>query len=152
MELFKRYEELTGIVERMNEEAVKRADIPYIRLHDYVHYRDVKDFLTAYVRRLRLSDEEKAALLEFCYRDTLDMKARIGERDLYAFTFRYFKAMVYRTGNLDTPDDCGEKLDMDRFGPYRAAREKQRRGETLTPAEEETLRYTEEKILASMKL
>ena len=152
MELFERFEELSGIVERMNEEAVKRPDLPYIRLHDYVHYRDVKDFLLSYIRRLRLSDEEKSALLEFCYRDTLEMKSRIGERDLYAFTFRYFKSMVYRTGNLDTPDDCVEKLDMDRFGPYRSAREKQWRGEKLTPAEEKTLRYTEEKVLRSMKL
>lgn len=31
--------------------------------------------------------------------------------------------MTYRIGNLDTPDDCVEKLDMDILSPYRSARE-----------------------------
>lgn len=45
--------------------------------------------------------------------------------------------MTYRIGNLDTPDDCVEKLDMDILSPYRSAREKQWRGEALTPQERE---------------
>ena len=44
--------------------------------------------------------------------------------------------MTYRTGNLDTPDDCVAKLDMDLMNEYRAVREKEARGEALTPAEE----------------
>lgn len=32
--------------------------------------------------------------------------------------------MTYRAGNLDTPDDCVEKRDMDILLPYRPAREK----------------------------
>ena len=135
MDLFERFEQLTSVMEAMNAEATKQADIPYIRLHDYVHYCDVKTFLHDYARRLRLNPAERESLLAFCFRDTLEIKSRIGERDLYAFTFHYFKSMVYRTGNLDTPDDCVEKLDMDRFGPYRAAREKEARGEELTAEE-----------------
>lgn len=34
------------------------------------------------------------------------------------------KSMTYRAGNLDTPDDCVEKRDMDILLPYRPAREK----------------------------
>ncbi len=150
MELFERYEELTAHIDLMNAQATAGAAIPYIRLHDYVHYCDVKTFLHDYARRLPMSAEDKASLLLFCYRDTLDMKGRIGERDLYAFTFRYFKSMIYRTGNLDTPDDCVEKLDMDRFAPYRAAREKQWQGLPLTADEQKTLEYAEKKILNSM--
>ena len=152
MDLFARYDELTDIIERMNAEAVKRNDLPYIRLHDYVHYMDVKDFLQAYTRRLRLSAEERSSLLRFCCRDTLELKTRAGERDLYALTFHYFKAMVVRTGNLDTPDDCVEKLDMDRFVPYRNAREKQWRNAVLSREESDTLTFTEKKILGSMKV
>ena len=152
MDTFERFEELSACVEQMNAEAARQADLPYIRLHDYVHYCDVKTFLHDYARRLRLTDEERQALLRFCFRDTLERKAYIGERDLYAYTFRYFKCMVVRTGNLDTPDDCVEKLDMDRFGPYRSAREKQWQGLPLTQAEQELLAYTEQKILNSMKL
>ena len=152
MDLYERYEALTAVVESMNAEATHADDIPYIRLHEYVHYCDVKVFLHAYARRLRLGDAENAALLDFCYRDTLELKSCIAERDLYAFTYHYFKSMVYRTGNLDTPDDCVEKLDMDRFGPYRAAREKQWRGEPLSDKEQDLLTDTEKKILESMRL
>ena len=152
MDLFERFDQLTAVMEGMNAEAAKKADIPYIRLHDYAHYCDVKIFLHDYARRLRLSAEDARSLLDFCYRDTLEIKSRIGERDLYAFTFRYFKSMVYRTGNLDTPDDCVEKLDMDLFGPYRAAREKQWRGETLDAEEERLLDDTEAAVLRDMRL
>ena len=150
--MFARFEELSSRVEEMNAEATQKANIPYIRLHDYVHYCDVKIFLHAYARRLRMSEEERMSLLAFCYRDTLALKARIGERDLYAFTFHYFKSMVCRTGNLDTPDDCVEKLDTDRFGPYRAAREKQWAGDKLSGGEEEVLEYAEKKILGAMNV
>ena len=152
MDLFDRFDQLTGIIDRMNHEAVHQADIPYIRVHDYTHYCDVRVFLSACTRRLRLSVPVFKDLLAFCYRDTLEIKARIGERDLYAFTFRYFKNMVYRTGNLDTPDDCVEKLDMDLFAPYRAAREKQWRGEALTDAEAELLGRVERDAVRAMKL
>ena len=152
MDLFERFEQLTSVMEAMNAEATKQADIPYIRLHDYVHYCDVKTFLHDYARRLRLNPAERESLLAFCFRDTLEIKSRIGERDLYAFTFHYFKSMVYRTGNLDTPDDCVEKLDMDRFGPYRAAREKQWRGETLTEEENHLLSDTEAAVQRAMRV
>ena len=152
MDLFERFEQLTSVMEAMNAEATKQADIPYIRLHDYVHYCDVKTFLHDYARRLRLNPAERESLLAFCFRDTLEIKSRIGERDLYAFTFHYFKSMVYRTGNLDTPDDCVEKLDMDRFGPYRATREKQWRGETLTEEENHLLSDTEDAVLRAMRV
>lgn len=152
MERFERFEELSAIIEGMNAEAVEKAEIPYIRLHDYVHYCDVKTFLHAYTRRLRLSKEERESLLFFCYRDTLELKNLIGERDLYAFTFRYFKRMVFRTGNLDTPDDCVEKLDMDRFNPYRAAREKSWRGEKLTEEEARLLRDTADTVIRDMRI
>ena len=152
METFERFEELSGVIDRMNAEAARKTDVPYIRLHEYVHYCDVQVFLHAYTRRLRLDEETRKRLLAFCFRDTLEMKSRIGERDLYAFTFHYFKSMVYRTGNLDTPDDCVEKLDMDVFTPYRNAREKQWRGEKPTGEEEKLLQDTERRILAAMRL
>lgn len=152
MELFERYEALSSHIDQMNAEATKKADIPYIRLHDYVHYCDVKTFLHAYTVRLRLSKAETDSLLAFCVRDTLEMKSGTGEIDLYALTFHYFKSMVYRTGNLDTPDDCVEKLDMDRFGPYRAAREKQWAGDELTEEEQTLLDYTRTKILGQVRL
>ena len=141
-----RYEELDALIRMMNEEAVKSDGIPYIRPHEYAHYRDIRDFLHDYTRKLLLPEEERRSLTRFCFRDTLEMKNRMGNRDLSTVTFHYFKSMVYRTGNLDTPDDCTEKLDMDLFGPYRAAREKQWRNEELSPAESEILRNTEAKI------
>lgn len=138
MELFDRFEELTGVIARMNSEAASQQDVPYIRLHDYVHYCDLQMFLHAYTRRLRLSAEKQAELLAFCYQDTLRLKNIIGPVELYTFTFHYLKCMTYRTGNLDTPDDCVEKLDMERFDRYRLAREKEWRGEALS-AEEQAL-------------
>ncbi len=135
MELFDRYEEVNAVIEGMNRQATAQHDIPYIRLHDYVHYCDVKTFLYAYTRRLRLSETERKELLAFCYEDTLRLKNTLGNVDLYAFTYHYLKCMTYRTGNLDTPDDCVEKLDMERFGRYRQAREKQWRDEPLTAEE-----------------
>ena len=150
MELFERYEELSAAIARMNAEAVRDGEKPYLRLHDYVHYCDVQTFLHAYTRRLRLSDAERASLLRFCYKDTLRLKGSLGAVDLYAFTYHYLKRMTYRTGNLDTPDDCVEKLDMDRFAPYRAAREKEWRGEPLTPAEQSLLADTVRETLAEL--
>ena len=73
--------------------------------------------------------------MAFFYRDTLERKSELGALDLYTFTRQFFKYMTYRIGNLDTPDDCVEKLDMDILSPYRSAREKQWRGEALTPQE-----------------
>lgn len=150
MELFDRFEELSKIVDHMNAEATRNGDVPYLRLHEYIHYCDVKLFLFGYTRRLRMSGEERAALLRFCYQDTLGLKSRIGHRDLYTFTFHYLKRMTYRTGNLDTPDDCVEKLDMERFTPYRLAREAQWRGETLSPQRSALLKNTVCEILREM--
>ena len=118
MELFERFEELSRVIDQMNEQAVQKRDVPYVRLHDYVHYCDVQTFFHAYTRRLRLPLEKEKALFDFCYRDTLERKSEIGQTDLYAFTYHYFKNMTYRTGNLDTPDDCVEKLDLDLFDYY----------------------------------
>ena len=151
MELFERFEELNEIIAQMNQQAVDEAGVPYLRLHEFVHYMDVKVFLHAYARRLRLSAAQRDDLLQFCYEDTLDWKSRIGMMDLYAFTYRYFKHMTFRTGNLDTPDDCVEKLDLDRFTPYRKAREKQWRREKLTPEEVQLVENFLAMILADMK-
>ena len=134
MDQFARFEELTAHIERMNREATENRDLPYIRLQEYSHYCAVKTFLRDYTGRLRLTQAEKEELLRFCYADTLRLRGRIGSYDLYAFTFHYLKGMTYRTGNLDTPDDCVAKLDMDLMNEYRAVREKEARGEALTPA------------------
>lgn len=140
MELFERFEELSRTIERMNAQAVGEKGIPYILLHDYVHYCDVQTFFRAYTRRLRLPKEQEKALLAFCYRDTLERKSEIGATDLYPFTYQFFKGMTYRTGNLDTPDDCVEKLDLDLLTPYRQAREKEWRGEALSAQEQALLK------------
>ena len=151
MDLFDRYDQLTRTIDQMNHEAVLAADVPYIRLHDYVHYCDVKAFLFAYIRPLRLSPETVKDILAFCCRDLMEIKSRHGECDLYALTYHYFKSLVYRTGNLDTPDDCVEKLDMDRFAPYRAAREKAWHGDPLTAPEEDCLRRVEQEAVSSIR-
>ncbi len=135
MKLFERFDELAQRIDRMNREAVQRCDIPYIRLHDFTHYMDLKVFFDAYTRRLRLPKEQSDALFAFIYEDTQAIKREHPKADLYLCTFAYFKHMVYRTGNLDTPDDCVEKLDLELFEPYRAARSKQMRDERLSDAE-----------------
>ena len=89
MELFERFDELSRTVDAMNAEATHNACIPYLRLHEYIHYCDVKLFLFGYTRRLCMSEAERTSLLRFCYEDTLLLKSRIGNRDLYAFTFHY---------------------------------------------------------------
>ena len=86
--------------------------------------------------------------MAFFYRDTLERKSELGALDLYTFTRQFFKYMTYRIGNLDTPDDCVEKLDMDILSPYRSAREKQWHGEALTPQERELLDKTVQSVLA----
>ena len=149
---FERYEQLSAFVEEMNAQAMNQWDIPYLRLHDYLHYCDVKTFLLAYTRRLRLKESETQDLLAFCFRDTLELKNGLGNVDLYAFTYHYFRKMCYRTGNLDTPDDCVEKLDLERFGAYRQAREKQWRGEGLSDEERAILDRTVKDALMSLKL
>lgn len=63
MELFERFEDLSRVIDQMNEQAVQERDVPYVRLHDYVHYCDVQTFFHAYTRRLRLPQEEEKALL-----------------------------------------------------------------------------------------
>lgn len=148
MTLFDRFEELSRVIGDMNAQAVRSRDIPFVLLHDYVHYCDVKTFFQACTRPLRLPGEQAAALLQFFYRDTLERKKEIGATDLYTFTYQFFKFMTLRTGNLDTPDDCVEKLDLDILAPYRAAREKEWRGEALTPEEATLLCRTVQQALA----
>lgn len=148
MELFERFEELSRTIEDMNAQAAHTRDIPVILLHDYVHYCDVQAFLQACTRPLRLTPAQTDSLMAFFYRDTLERKNEIGAIDLYTFTRQFFKYMTYRIGNLDTPDDCVEKLDMDILSPYRAAREKKWRGEALTPRERELLDKTLQSVLA----
>ncbi len=135
MELFERLDELAQHIDRMNRQAVQNYDIPYIRLHDFTHYMDLKVFFDAYTHRLRLPKEQTKALFSFIYEDTQTIKLEHPKADLYLCTFAYFKHMVYRTGNLDTPDDCVEKLDLDLFVPYRAARQKQMQNEALSDEE-----------------
>lgn len=135
MDSFERFEELTRVIEGMNREATRNRELPYIRLTEYVHYCEMKTFLRDYAGRLHLSPAERQELLRFFYEDTLRLRGRIGAYDLHAFTFHYFKAFMYRTGNLDTPDDCVEKLEIELIDEYRAAREKEARGEELTAEE-----------------
>ena len=148
MNLFERFEELSRIIDDMNAQAADARDIPVILLHDYVHYCDVQTFLKACTYSLRLSPAQTDSLMAFFYRDTLERKSELGALDLYTFTRQFFKYMTYRIGNLDTPDDCVEKLDMDILSPYRSAREKQWRGEALTPQERELLDKTVQSVLA----
>lgn len=135
MDQFARFEALSRVMDEMNREATGNPEIPYIRLQEYSHYCAVKTFFMDYAWRLHLPKAEKEELLRFFYQDTLGMKGRIGNYDLYAFTFHYLKGMTYRTGNLDTPDDCVAKLDLERINQYRAIREKQARGEGVTEEE-----------------
>ena len=148
MKLFERFEELSRAIKSMNAQAANTRDIPTILLHDYVHYCDVQAFLHACTHSLRFSPAQLDSWLDFFYRDTLERKDEIGTIDLYAFTRQFFKYMTYRIGNLDTPDDCVEKLDMDILLPYRSAREKKWRGEALTPKECELLDKTVQSVLA----
>lgn len=151
MELFTRFEQLTRLIDGLNREATEHPDLPYIRLQEYSHYCAVKTFTRDYACRLRLPREEEEALLAFFYRDTLALQGSIGPYDLYAFTFYYLRGMTYRTGNLDTPDDCVPKLDMDCVAAYRAAREKEWRGEALTEKEGAILRSVVDKALDQLK-
>ena len=148
MNLFERVEELSRIIDSMNAQAADTRDIPVILLHDYVHYCDVQTFLKACTHSLRLSPAQTDSLMAFFYRDTLERKSELGALDLYTFTRQFFKYMTYRIGNLDTPDDCVEKLDRDILSPYRSAREKQWRGEALPPQERELLDKTVQSVLA----
>ena len=141
MNLFERFEELSRIIDSMNAQAADTRDIPVILLHDYVHYCDVQTFLKACTHSLRLSPAQTDSLMAFFYRDTLERKSELGALDLYTFTRQFFKYMTYRIGNLDT-------LDMDILSPYRSAREKQWRGEALTPQERELLDKTVQSVLA----
>ena len=59
MELFERFDELSRTVDAMNAEATHNACIPYLRLHEYIHYCDVKLFLFGYTRRLCMSEAER---------------------------------------------------------------------------------------------
>lgn len=148
MELFERYEELSRVIREMNAQAVRSREIPYILLHDYVHYCDVQTLFMAYARPLRLPAAQAEEWLSFLYRDTRERKREIGSTDLYVYTCAFFRFMSCRTGNLDTPDDCVEKLDMDILAAYRAAREKQWRGEALTPQEVGLLDGTLRQVLS----
>lgn len=148
MDLFSRCEELNTTLDRMNQQAVEKDGVPVIRLRDYAHYCDTQTFFHAFTRRLNLTKAESRALFAFCHRDTADLRNRTAPFDPYLVTWRYFQFFSYRTGNLDTPDDCVEKLDPERFAPYRAAREKQWRGDPLTPEETRLLAGTENGILS----
>ncbi len=148
MELFERYEELSRVIREMNAQAVNSREIPYILLHDYVHYCDVQTLFQAYARPLRLPEAQAEAWLAFLYRDTKERKREIGSTDLYTYTCQFFRFMSCLTGTLDPPDDCIEKLDMDILTAYRAAREKAWRGETLTRQESGLLEETIQRVLA----
>ena len=84
MELFERYEELSRVIREMNAQAVHAREIPYILLHDYVHYCDVQTLFAAVARPLRLPAAQAEEWLSFLYRDTRERKREIGSTDLYA--------------------------------------------------------------------
>lgn len=151
MELFERFEELSAHIDQMNRQATADSSIPYIRLQEYNHYCSMKLLFHHYICRLRIPEEEKQAFFRFCYQDTLFLRGRMGALDLHAFSYHYLRGMTYRTGNLDTPDDCVEKLDLDLLSAYRAAREKQWRGESLSGEEEALLESIVQKALAATK-
>lgn len=151
MDLFERFEQLTAYINQLNRQATNDPSIPYIRQQEYYHYCGMKMLFQNYSCRLRIPESEKQALFRFCYEDTLFLRGRLGAFDLHIFSFHYLKGMTYRTGNLDTPDDCVEKLDLDLFTPYRQAREKEWRGETLNDAERELLRKTVQEAEALCK-
>ena len=150
MDLFARFEELTAHIRQMNHEATLDHAIPYIRQQEYNHYCGLKVLFENYICRLRIPEAEKQALFRFCYEDTLFLRGRLGSYDLHAFSFHYLKGMTYRTGNLDTPDDCVEKLDLDLLYAYRAAREKQWRDESLTDKEQDLLEFVVQKALKEL--
>ena len=52
MELFARFDMLTEKINEMNREAVA-SSLPYLRLHEYAHYCDLKTFFHNYTRPLR---------------------------------------------------------------------------------------------------
>ncbi len=146
-----RYFRLDGILEDLNREAAAGDGIPFLRMEDYVHFDHVRSFLREYGVNVKAEDGDWRELAEFCFRDTREIRSRAGDWDLYALTRHYFRQMSYRTGNLDTPDDCSEKLDWDRFAEYRKAREKQWRGQTPDPEETRLLEETEAAVTASLR-
>ena len=146
-----RFEQIDQVFETMNREALQVREIPFVRREAYLHYCNVKTFLQSYTRKLRPDADTFFAWLDFVYEDTRLLKNRIGSLDLYAFTFYYLKLMTFRTGNLDTPDDCVEILHLDLFLPYMRARQKEWRQETLTPDEYEILEKHVSQVLACMK-
>lgn len=146
-----RFAELDAVVESMNREAAETPGMPYIRIEEYVHYCHARTFLEAFTRKLRPDAAVFSGWLDFVYRDTLEMKSRIGCLDLYTFTYVYLRRMTFRTGNLDTPDDCTEILDMVRFQPYMEARLKAWRGQALTDKENDVLEKHFLDVLNAMK-
>lgn len=150
-QLLKRYEEIDALIESMNREALRVSELPFVRREAYLHFTHVDQFLTTYSRRLRPSPEDYAAWRDFVCEDTTRLKSRIGSLDLYAFTFHYLKQMTFRTGNLDTPDDCVEILDLDRFLPYMEARQKEFRRQPLTEEEKQIVSKHLRGVLRAMK-
>lgn len=146
-----RFAELDAVVERMNREAAETPGMPYVRREEYMHFFHVRTFLEAFTKKLRPDTAVFSGWLDFVYRDTLEMKSGIGCLDLYTFTYLYLRRMTFRTGNLDTPDDCAEILDMARFQPYMEARLKAWRGETLTDGEKAVLDGHFHDVMNAMK-
>ncbi len=151
MDLFERFEQLTAHINQLNRQATNDPSIPYIRQQEYYHYCGMKMLFQNYSCRLRIPEAEKQALFRFCYEDTLFLRGRLGAFDLHIFSFHYLKGMTYRTGNLDTPDDCVEKLDLDLLYAYRAAREKQWKKKPLTEKEQDLLEFVVQKALKAMR-
>lgn len=146
-QLITQYEKIDQLFDQLNQQAVQEPGLPYVRRDAYNHFCNVKTFLHAYTRKLRPDEDTFREWLMFCYQDTLNLKSRIGSYDLYAFTFHYLKTMTFRTGNLDTPDDCVEILSLDLFLPYMEAREKQWHHIPLTQDEENILKRHYHEVL-----
>ena len=146
-----RFFRLDGVLDDLNREAAASDGVPFLRMEDYVHFDHVRSFLREYGVDVKAQDGKGWEMAKFCFRDTREIRSRAGDWDLYALTRHYFRQMSYRTGNLDTPDDCSEKLDWERFDRYRNAREKQWLGLKQDPDELRLLEETETAVTESLR-
>lgn len=149
-DLLQRFMEMDGALARLNEGAATSGQ-PWLLADDYAHFACVRVALSPYANAQNLSSAERQALLWFCYRDTHTLAAHAAPFDPRLVVGRYFSHFAYRSGNRDTPDDRPEKMDWERLGAYRDAREKAWRGTALTARETALLREPAADILRALQ-
>ncbi|NLI22471.1 MAG: hypothetical protein GX418_13115 [Clostridiales bacterium] len=134
-------------VEQMAEQA-RRESFAFAPPDRYLLYAAVRSQTAAFARSLPGGRDAAEDLLAFCFLDLRELCALLAPLDPELTVRRYFDYFRVRSGNPDTPDDRVDRLDEDRFLPYRRAREKMWRAEALISGEEALLRELPRAIAA----